>query len=121
MNEAVHLVSERPTLPDRSDAGVPVLVRSLRLRQIERATERHGVLEKITIDKSGVNKAVVVGMCADSDVDIETRQSKYLNNLIEQYHRAIKRVVRPMFGFKSFCCARAIVARIETIRMIKKG
>ena len=33
---------------------------------------------------------------------IELRQSKYLNNLVEQDHRAIKRVVRPMMGFKSF-------------------
>ena len=36
----------------------------------------------------------------------------------EQDHRAIKRVVRPMLGFKSFRCARAIIA---TMRMIKKG
>ena len=58
---------------------------------------------------------------ADSGVDIEMRQSKYLNNLIEQNHRAIKRVVRPMLGFKSFRCARAIIAGIETMHMIKKG
>ena len=83
--------------------------------------ERHGVPEKITIDKSGVNTAAIVGMCTDSGVDIEMRQSKYLNNLIAQDHRAIKRVVRPMLGFKSFRCARAIIAGIETMHMIKKG
>ena len=60
-------------------------------------------------------------MRADSSADIEMRQSKYLNDLIEQDHRAVKRVVRPMLGFKSFRCARAIIAGIETMHMIKKG
>ena len=77
--------------------------------------------EKITIDKSGVNRAAIVGMCTDSGVDIGLRQSKYINNLVEQDHRAIKRIVRPMLGFKSFHCARAILAGIETMHMIKKG
>ena len=39
----------------------------------------------------------------------------------QQDHRAIKRVVRPMLGFKSFRCARAIIEGIETMHMIKKG
>ena len=60
-------------------------------------------------------------MRADSSADIEMRQSKYLNDLIEQDHRAVKRVVRPMLGFKSFRCARAIIVGIETMHMIKKG
>ena len=77
--------------------------------------------EKITIDKSGANTAAIVGLCADSGVDIEMRQSKYLNNLIEQDHRGVKRLVRKMLGFKSFHCARAIIAGIETMHMIKNG
>ena len=68
----------------------------------------------------GVNTAAIVGLCTDSGVDIKMRQSEYLNNLIEQDHRAIKRVVRPMLGFKSFHCAHAIIAGIETMHMIKK-
>ena len=52
---------------------------------------------------------------------IELRQIKYLNNRIEQDHRAIKRIVRPMLGFKSFACASIILAGIETMHMIKKG
>ena len=88
---------------------------------LERAIDLHGVPEKITIDKSGANTAAIVGLRADSGVDIEMHQSKYLNNLIEQDHLAIKRVVRPMLGFKSFRCARAILSGIETMHMIKKG
>jgi transposase-like protein len=58
------------------------------------------VPETITIDKSGANTAAVKGLVGDSGVAIERRQSKYLNNLVEQDHRAIKRIARPMLGFK---------------------
>ena len=58
---------------------------------------------------------------ADSGADFELRQSKYLNNLIAQDHRAVKCIVRPRLGFKSFRCARAMIAGIETMHMIKKN
>ena len=90
-------------------------------RFFERAMDLHGVPQKITIDKSGANTAAIAGLRADSGAEIELRQSKYLNNLVEQDHRAIKRIVRPMLGFKSFRCARIIIAGIETMHMIKKG
>lgn len=90
-------------------------------RFFERAMDRHGVPDKITIDKSGANTAAVNSLIDDSGVDIELRQSKYLNNLIEQDHRAIKRRVRPMMGFKDFHCAAKLIAGIETMHMIKKG
>ncbi len=48
-------------------------------------------------------------------------QSKYLDNIVEQDHRAIKRITRPMLGFKTFCCARILIAGIETMQMIRKG
>ena len=69
---------------------------------LERAIDQHGVPEKITIDRSCANTAAIVRMRADSGADIEMRQSKYLHDLIEHDPRAIKRVVRPMLGFKSF-------------------
>ena len=121
MNEAVRQVLKRLHV-DRAGYTIDFLLRAHRIfAAARRFFERHGVPEKITIDKSGVNTAAIVGMCTDSGVDIEMRQSKYLNNLIEQDHRAIKRGVRPMLGFKSFRCARAIIAGIETMHMIKKG
>ena len=76
-------------------------------RFLERAIDQHGVREKITIDKSGANTAAIKSIQTDSGADIEMRQIKYLNNVVEQDHRAIKRVVRPMLGFKTFRCARA--------------
>ena len=90
-------------------------------RFFERAIDRHDVPEKITIDKSGANTAAVNGLVGDSGAAIELRQSKYLNNLIEQDHRAIKRRTRPMMGFGSFATAAKLIAGIETMHAIKKG
>ena len=81
----------------------------------------HGTPQKITIDKSGAHKAAVLGVKAAMEQSIELRQIKYLNNLVEQDHRAIKRIVRPMLGFKSWPCACILIAGIETMHMIKKG
>ena len=49
------------------------------------------------------------------------RQVKYLNNLVEQDHRAIKRITRPMLGFQSFQAAKNILAGIELMHMIRKN
>jgi putative transposase len=87
----------------------------------ERAVGLHGVPEKITIDKSGANTAPVLSIQADSGLLIELRQSKYLNNIVEQDHRAVKRITRPMLGFKSLRCARILIAGIEMMHMICKG
>ena len=46
---------------------------------------------------------------------------KYLNNVVEQDHRAIKRMTRPMHGFKSFWSAAITLAGIELMQMIRKG
>ena len=87
----------------------------------ERAIDLHGVPEKITIDKSGANTAAITSIQADSGSAIEMRQSKYLNNIVEQDHRAVKRITRPMLGFKTFRCARILIAGIEVMHMIRKG
>jgi putative transposase len=43
------------------------------------------------------------------------------NNIVEQDHRTIKRIIRPMLGFKSMHCARILLAGVETMHMIRKG
>jgi putative transposase len=48
------------------------------------------------------------------------RQVKYLNNIVEQDHRAVKRVTRPMLGFKAFDSAQDTLIGIELMHMIKK-
>jgi putative transposase len=52
---------------------------------------------------------------------ISIRQVKYLNNIIEQDHRAVKRVTRPMLGFKSFNAAQSTLTGIELMHMLRKG
>ncbi len=55
------------------------------------------------------------------DEQIEVRQIKYLNNIIEQDHRFIKKRTKPMLGFKSFRSAKITIAGIENVRIIQKG
>ena len=112
---------------DKNGATVDFLLRAKRdyaaaRTFFERAIGLHDVPEKISIDKSGSNKAAIVSIQADSGLAILMRQSKYLNNIVEQDHRAIKRVIRPMLGFKTFRCARIIIGGIEThMHMIRKN
>ena len=77
--------------------------------------------QKITIDKSGANTAAIASVIADTGVQIQLRQSKHLNNIVEQDHRFIKRMIRPKLGFKSFRCASIVLAGIETKHLIRKG
>jgi putative transposase len=49
------------------------------------------------------------------------RPLKYLNNIVEQDHRAVKRITRPMLGFKSFWAARCTLAGMEVMHAIRKG
>ena len=48
-------------------------------------------------------------------------RKRLLNNLVEQDHRAVKRITRPMLEFKTFLCARILIAGIEVMHMIRKG
>jgi putative transposase len=95
--------------------------RKAALRFLRKASDRHGVAAKITIDKSGANTAAIESFNADYETEIETRQVKYLNNLVEQDHRVIKRMTRPMLGLKSFWSAVITIAGIEIMHMIRKS
>ena len=72
------------------------------LRFLQKAIRRHGVPEKITIDGSAAHEAAIKRYNEEHGTAIAIRKIKYLNNLVEQEHRAVKRVTRPMLGFKSF-------------------
>ncbi len=90
-------------------------------RFLRQAIQSQGLPEKITIDQSGANTAAIKSYNAEQNTTVEIRQSKYLNNLIEQDHRAIKRLTRPMLGFQSFWAAQNTLAGIEVLPMIRKG
>jgi putative transposase len=69
-------------------------------RFLRKGIGRHDVPEKITIDKSDANTAAIVSYNADHGTAVEIRQVKYLNNIVEQDHRAIERMIRTMLGSK---------------------
>src|SRR5712671_4279815 len=89
-------------------------------RFLTKAIRRHGVPEKITIDGSAANEAAIKSYNEAHDTAIEIRQIKYLNTIVEQDHRAVKRVTRPMLGFKSFDAAQGTLVGVELMHMIKK-
>lgn len=96
------------------------------LRFLNKAIGLNGKPSLINIDNSGVNTAVIKPYNTDENRRVKIRQCKYLNSIVEQVvrqsdHRLIKRITRPMLGFKSFWSARATLAGIELWRMLKKG
>jgi len=46
---------------------------------------------------------------------------KYLTNIVEQDHRGVKRITRPMLGFKAFDAAQSTLVGIELMHMLRKG
>ncbi|WP_229509578.1 IS6 family transposase [Massilia sp. CCM 8734] len=90
-------------------------------RFFDKAMRANGDPDKVAMDKSGANKAAIDAINAGRDVPILVRQIKYLNNIVEQDHRAIKRMTRPMLNFKSFRSAGSVLAGIELMHMIRKG
>ena len=95
--------------------------RDAALRFLNKAMSIHKKPSKINIDKSGANKAGIKSYNQENHKRIKIRQCKYLNNIVEQDHRFIKKKIRPMLGFKSFRSARITLGGIETIHMIHKG
>ena len=94
---------------------------SAALAFLQKAIQPQGLSEKITIDQSGSNTAAMKRDNKLHKTDITIRHCKYLNNLVEQDHRAVKRVVKPMLGFKSFWAARSTITGIEVMHAIRKG
>jgi putative transposase len=111
---------------DKAGATVDFLLTAKRdrkaaLRFLRQAIGQNGTPEKITIDKSGAHTAAIESYNKDHKAGIEIRQVKYLNNIVEQDHRAVKRLARPMLGFKSFRSAQVTLTGIELMHMIRKG
>ena len=94
---------------------------SAALRFFRKAIRNNDMPKVVTIDKSGANLAALESINAGREQPVKVRQAKYLNNIVEQDHRAIKRRTRPMMGFKDFRCARILLGGIELMHMIAKG
>jgi transposase-like protein len=90
------------------------------LRFLKKVIRRYGVPETITIDGREAHVSAIRSYNEEHGTTIVIRQVKYLNNIVEQDHRAVKGITRPMLGFKSFDVAHDTLVGIELMHMIKK-
>ncbi len=89
-----------------------------------------GLPEKVTMDKSGANRAggntinlalALLCLFGVFPLQMTIRQIKYLNNIIEQDHRFLKRITHGMRGFKAFHSVEATLSGIELHHMLRKN
>ena len=87
------------------------------------SSNHNQIPREITVDKNPAYPPAIDKLKNDKILpkNVGIRQIKYLNNIIEQDHRSIKRIVNPMLGFQSFRSADKILKGIEAMNMIKKG
>ena len=90
------------------------------LRFLKKAIRRNGVPETLTIDGSDAKEAASKRYNEAHGTHIAIRQVQYVNNIVEQDHRGVKRITRPMLGCKAFDAAQATLVGIELMHMIKK-
>ena len=95
--------------------------REAALRFLTKAICSPGVPEKVTIDGSEANAAAIRTYNEAHGTTIVIRQVGYLNHVVEQDHRAVERITRPMLGVKSLEAAQSTLAGSELIHLIRKG
>ena len=94
------------------DAAVVFLRKAIRIQ---------GLLEKIAIDQSRSNTATIRHYNKTHKTAIVIRHSKYLNNVVEQDQRAVKRIMHLLLGFKSFWAICRTIVGLEVMHAIRKG
>jgi len=90
------------------------------LRFLQKALRRNGLPAMLTMDGSDANEAAIKRSNEEHGTAIAIRQGKAVNNVVEQDHRGVKRVTRPMVGFQSFEAAQDTLVGLELMPMSKK-
>jgi transposase, IS6 family len=87
------------------------------------AAANHPLPRVINTDEHAAYPPAIVGLKAGGapEENCGHRPVQYLNNVLEQNHRAIKRRARASQHFRSFCVARRTIAAYEAMHMIRKG
>jgi Transposase and inactivated derivatives len=85
-------------------------------------SKHNQIPREITVDKNPAYLPAIDKLKNDKilPINIGIQQIKYLNNIIEQDHRSIKRIVNPMLGFRSFRSATKTLKRNKAMNIIKK-
>jgi putative transposase len=89
-------------------------------RFLRPAIPRHGLPETVTIGGSGANAAAIQHYNTEHRATIVLRQVRSLNNVVEQAHRAVKRLTRPLLGFNAFDAAQRTLAGVELMHRLRK-
>lgn len=87
------------------------------------ALKKHGDPISITLDAYAASHRAVKELKDSGEIfhqKMRVRSCAYLNNVLEQDHRRVKRRVSPMLGFKSFANARVVLAGLEFAQKIIK-
>ena len=90
-------------------------------RFLTKAFRRHGIPETMTIDGSEANAAAIRGYNEAHGTAIIIRQVPSLQHVVAQAHRGVKRITRPMLGFKAFAAAQGTLVGTELRHMLKQG
>ena len=88
---------------------------------LNKAIGNNGNTRIINIDKSGANKEGIKTFNKRNFKNVKWRQCKYLNNIVEQDHRNVKRRISITTGFKEFESAQRTLAGIEVVNIIRKN
>ena len=88
---------------------------------LNKAIGNNGNPSVINIDKSGANKEGIKTFNKRNFKNLKWRQCKYLNNIVEQDHRNVKRRIAINTGFKDFESAQRTLAGIEIVNIIRKN
>lgn len=91
------------------------------LRFFKKAIGKNQAPRVINIDKSGANTAGIKLYNKENNTNIEIRQCKYLNNMVEQDHQRVKKITKATLGFKNFYSAKRTLAGIELVAMLRKN
>ncbi len=88
---------------------------------LNKAISNNGKPRVINIDKSGANKEGIKTFNKRNFKNVKWRQCKYLNNIVEQDHRNVKRRIAISTGFKDFESAQRTLAGMEIVNIIRKN
>jgi IS6 family transposase len=106
------------TLADRRDAGATYRFLRKALRAAFDYPPSSITTDKLASYPKAIRRLQDEGLLPQN---VEHRTSKYLNNIIEADHGALKRVIRPTRGFQTMKTAAVTLMGFETMRMIRRG
>jgi transposase-like protein len=105
-------------LSDRRDTGAAYRFLRKALRAVSDYPPSSITTDKLASYPKAIRRLQYEGLLSK---DVEHRTSKYLNNIIEADHGALKRMIRPTRGLQRMKTASATLAGFEVMRMVRRG